>query len=180
MCTYPHGCDVLDSEEMRLLHQVMAEESAARTGRRLDMMHVWSKLCMHKWMGRMPPEALDFLLVLIAGRGAFVIIYVDSAHYRFNRYCMVDGARWSLIYQKATIKQHAWLSLKYRKLWQLMDVPPIHLRWPSCAPKPRTGQDMTVGGLRITPEKTARYMLKLEECHVASQEELHGSRYGRV
>ena len=58
--------------------------------------------------------APDSVLIFITGHGVFETMSVDSTHYRFNRYEMVDGARRGLVYQKMAIKQHILISPKGR------------------------------------------------------------------
>ena len=64
----------------------MVEEFGAGRDLRLGMVHVTSKLCMHKWISRMYVGAPDSLPAFTTSRGAFKTVSVDSAHCLLNRY----------------------------------------------------------------------------------------------
>ena len=88
ICADADGCDVLDNdEEIHPLHHVHGGRIWCRAGGlRLGMVHVTSKLCMHKWISRMYVGAPDSLPAFTTSRGAFKTVSVDSAHCLLNRY----------------------------------------------------------------------------------------------
>ena len=76
-------------------HRGMIAELHYRSGSRkaAGLRHVPSKSWLHKWLGRMPMDMLDGLVLFTAGKAAYGYFSVDSTHHRFNRYALVDDPR---------------------------------------------------------------------------------------
>ena len=69
-----------------------------------------SKSWLHKWLGRLPLDVLDKLILLTAGKDAFGTLSVDSSHHRFNRYVLTENAKHGKVWAHDTVKHHALIS----------------------------------------------------------------------
>lgn len=58
----------------------------------IGLKYVPSKSWLHKWLQRLPMDALDGLILFTAGKAAYGSFSVDPSHHRFNRRVLVHDS----------------------------------------------------------------------------------------